>query len=115
MPWLNCMDNPPEEQYPYPCLYHGWMYLSRRITFFDYESIEKRIPLTVPWNGTWDDLDDQMRAFVQKYCEQKGYQGTNITPGGDGDIYATVVLEWVEGITTIIPAVFLKAFQEGDS
>ena len=111
MPHLNCMDNPPQDSYSSPCIYHGWMNVSKRITFFTYKSVEKHIPIAVAWDGTRDDLDEQLQTYFEVYCQQKGLQATCTYRGGDGDYYATIVLDRVEEVRTPIPPTFLKAFE----
>jgi len=111
MPHLNCYDNPPQDSYPSPCIYHGWMSVSRRVSFFTYEPVEKRVPLAVSWNGTRDDLGEQLATFFETFCQHKGLQPTCTHPGGDGDYYATIVLDRVEEVRTAIPPAFLKAFE----
>ena len=98
MAWVNCMDNPPLDVYPSPCVYHGWMHVAKRVSFFTYEPVEKHVPIAVPWNGTRDDLDEQIWTHFEEYCKQKGLQATCTSPGGDGDYYATVVLDRVEEV-----------------
>ena len=111
MAWLNCYDNP--ETYPdVPSTYHGWMHLSFRRGFFSYELVAKQVPLIVFWDGTEDDLGEQLWSFVEQYCKDHGHFSTPKYRGGDGDYIATICLDFVEQQPrTAIPDVFLKALK----
>lgn len=111
MAWLNCYDNP-DEEYAGPCIYHGYMWISKRIRFFTYDRYAAKVPITVAWDGTEEDLGEQLWKCVERYCEEHGLVSTATTRGGDGDYYATITLDHVEEKQREpIPDVFLKAFQ----
>ena len=110
MPHVNSYTNPLKEYYSCACIYHGYMYVSLRLSFFTYETIAKRVPIVVSWNGTKDDLDEKLDQYFDSYCEQYNLHSTATHQGGDGDFYAEITLAYVEKCRTPIPQYIRNAF-----